>query len=137
MGKAKCGTCHFMPLFNGTFPPAFQKMETEVIGVPETISSEKIDPDMGRYNIIKVESFRHAFKIPTVRNAARTAPYMHNGVFTTLNQVLDFYNKGGGAGSGIKIDNQTLPFDKLGLTEKERNDIISFILCLNSKMNDE
>ncbi|HXB28806.1 MAG TPA: cytochrome c peroxidase, partial [Puia sp.] len=136
MGKAKCATCHFMPLFNGTLPPIFQKMETEVIGVPETISTQTIDPDMGRYNIIHVESFRHAFKIPTVRNAARTAPYMHNGVFSTLDQVLDFYNKGGGAGSGLKIDNQTLPFDKLDLSEKERKDIIEFIGSLDSKMND-
>jgi cytochrome c peroxidase len=135
MGKAKCATCHFMPLFNGTLPPAFQKMETEVIGVPETISNQKIDPDLGRYNIVQVESFRHAFKIPTVRNAARTAPYMHNGVFSTLDQVVDFYNKGGGAGLGIKIDNQTLPSDELGLTENERNDIIAFIRSLDSKMN--
>ncbi|HTB25038.1 MAG TPA: cytochrome c peroxidase, partial [Puia sp.] len=136
MGKAKCATCHFMPLFNGTLPPAFQKMEAEVIGVPETISAQIIDPDMGRYNIIHVESFRHAFKIPTVRNAARTAPYMHNGVFNNLDQVLDFYNKGGGTGAGIKIENQTLPFDKLDLTEKERKDIIEFIGSLDSKMND-
>jgi cytochrome c peroxidase len=136
MGKAKCATCHFMPLFNGNLPPAFQKMEAEVIGVPETISAQTIDPDMGRYNIIHIESFRHAFKIPTVRNAARTAPYMHNGIFSTLDQVLDFYNKGGGTGSGIKIDNQTLPFDKLDLTEKERKDIIEFIGSLDSKMND-
>ena len=135
MGKAKCATCHFMPLFNGTLPPAFQKMETEVIGVPETISNQKIDPDLGRYNIVQVESFRHAFKNPTVRNAARTAPYMHNGVFSTLDQVVDFYNKGGGAGLGIKIDNQTLPSDELGLTENERNDIIAFIRSLDSKMN--
>jgi cytochrome c peroxidase len=136
MGKAKCATCHFMPLFNGNLPPAFQKMEAEVIGVPEKISGQAIDPDLGRYNIIRVESFRHAFKIPTVRNAARTGPYMHNGVFSSLDQVLDFYNEGGGVGSGIRIDNQTLPLDKLGLTEEERKDIIAFIGSLDSKMND-
>lgn len=137
MGKAKCATCHFMPLFNGTLPPGFLKMETEVIGVPESASSQKIDPDLGRYGILKFESFRYAFKVPTVRNAALTAPYMHNGVFTSLNQVLDFYNKGGGIGMGIKLENQTLPFDKLGLSEKERTDIIAFIASLDSKMNDE
>ncbi len=136
MGKAKCATCHFVPLFNGTLPPEFQKMETEVIGVPEAISGHTLDPDLGRYNIIQIESFRHAFKIPTVRNAAITAPYMHNGVFKTLDQVLDFYNKGGGVGSGIRIENQTLPSDKLGLTEEERKEIIAFIGSLDSKMND-
>ncbi len=137
MGKAKCATCHFMPLFNGVLPPGFLKMETEVIGVPQTASSHKIDPDLGRYGVFKIESFRYAFKVPTVRNAALTPPYMHNGVFASLDQVLDFYNKGGGIGMGIKLGNQTLPFDKLDLSEKERNDIIAFIGSLNSKMNYE
>ena len=59
------------------------KTEAEVIGVPETVNSKQIDNDLGRYNIVKVESFKHAFKTPTIRNANRTEPYMHNGVFTT------------------------------------------------------
>jgi cytochrome c peroxidase len=134
MGKAKCATCHYMPLFNGTFPPRFARIETEVIGVPETMKENKIDPDLGRYAIIKVESYKHAFKTSTVRNAALTAPYMHNGVFNTLEQVLDFYNKGGGAGLGIKIENQTLPFDSLSLTQKEQGDIIAFIRSLTSRL---
>jgi cytochrome c peroxidase len=145
MGKAKCGTCHYMPLFNGTFPPRYIKTEAEVIGVPRssgvTGSSDvvgasgknEIDGDMGRFDVIKIPAFRHAFKTPTLRNAARTAPYMHNGVFTTLEQVMDFYNKGGGTGLGLKSDNQTLPFDKLDLTEKERNEVIAFIRCLDSR----
>jgi cytochrome c peroxidase len=134
MGKAKCATCHYMPLFNGSFPPRFMKIEAEVIGVPISTKNNAIDPDMGRYDVLKVASFRHAFKTPTVRNAALTSPYMHNGVFTTLEQIMDFYNKGGGAGLGIKIENQTLPFDSLSLTRKEQDDIIAFIKCLNSKM---
>jgi cytochrome c peroxidase len=131
MGKAKCGTCHYMPLFNGTFPPRFIKIETEVIGVPQLAGKNVLDSDMGRYNIVKVASFKHAFKTPTVRNASRTAPYMHNGAFATLEQVLDFYNKGGGTGLGLKMDNQTLPFDKLDLTEKESKEIIAFIKSLD------
>ena len=133
MGKAKCATCHYMPLFNGTFPPRFIKSEAEVIGVPEDLAGRRIDPDMGRYEVIKVESFRHAFKTPGLRNVARTGPYMHNGVFTSLEQVVDFYNKGGGVGLGLKIDNQTLPFDKLDLTIKERADLVAFMKCLDSK----
>ena len=58
---------------------------------------------------------------------------MHNGVFTTLEQVIDFYNKGGGTGLGLKVDNQTLPFDKLNLTKQEQYDIIAFIKSLNSR----
>lgn len=133
MGKAKCGTCHYMPLFNGTFPPRFVRIETEVIGVPQTLSGTAIDTDMGRYDIVRLDFFRHAFKTTTVRNAARTAPYMHNGVSTTLDQVVDFYNKGGGAGMGLKVDNQTLPFDKLQLSTKECNDLVAFIKTLDSK----
>ena len=132
MGKAKCATCHYMPLFNGTFPPRFMKIESEVIGVPRSIKESAIDTDMGRYNVIRTEAFKHAFKTPSVRNAVLTAPYMHNGVFTTLQQVMDFYNKGGGAGLGLKIDNQTLPSDKLNLTQKESEEIISFIKTLDS-----
>jgi cytochrome c peroxidase len=58
---------------------------------------------------------------------------MHNGVFSTLEEVMDFYNRGGGVGLGIKIPNQTLPFDKLDLSENERNEIIAFIKSLDSQ----
>jgi cytochrome c peroxidase len=133
MGKAKCGTCHYMPLFNGTFPPRFMKIESEVIGVPRSADNKQIDGDMGRYDVVKAASFKHSFKTPTLRNAARTAPYMHNGVFTTLEQVVDFYNKGGGTGLGLKIDNQTLPFDKLDLTQQQRNEIVAFMKSLDSR----
>ena len=133
MGKAKCATCHYMPLFSGAFPPRYVIIESEVIGVPQTTAEAAIDTDMGRYNILKTPAFKHAFKIPTVRNAELTAPYMHNGVFTTLQQVVDFYNKGGGAGLGLKVDNQTLAADKLNLTPKECNEVIAFIKTLNSK----
>jgi cytochrome c peroxidase len=135
MGKARCATCHYMPLFNGSFPPQYSIIESEVIGVPKTIQQTAIDTDMGRYNILKTSAFKHAFKITTVRNAARTAPYMHNGVFTTLEQVVDFYNKGGGAGLGYKVDNQTLAADKLNLSKKECGELVSFMKSLNSKMN--
>jgi len=135
MGKARCGTCHYMPLFNGSFPPQYSLIESEVIGVPENARQAAIDTDMGRYNILKTPAFKHAFKITTVRNAALTAPYMHNGVFTTLEQVVDFYNKGGGAGLGYKVDNQTLSTDKLNLTPKECNELVAFIKTLNSKMD--
>lgn len=133
MGKAKCATCHYMPLFNGTFPPRFIKIETEVIGVPLAREKKIIDGDMGRFELIKIASLKHSFKTTTIRNAARTAPYMHNGVFSTLEQVVDFYSKGGGAGLGIQTGNQTLPFDKLNLTKKESKEIISFIKSLNSQ----
>jgi cytochrome c peroxidase len=133
MGKAKCATCHYMPLFNGTLPPDFKKIDVEVIGVPKSRTLREIDEDPGRYGIIKVESQKYAFKISTVRNASLTAPYMHNGVFTTLEQVMDFYNKGGAAGLGINLENQTLPTGKLNLSDREVLDIIAFVKSLDSK----
>jgi cytochrome c peroxidase len=135
MGKGKCATCHFMPLFNGNFPPGYTTIETEVIGVPSAIGKKKIDPDLGRYDVVKFEFLKHAFKTPTVRNAAATAPYMHNGVFTSLEQVVDFYNKGGGTGLGLSVDNQTLPFDSLELTDPEQKAIVSFIKSLDSRQS--
>jgi cytochrome c peroxidase len=121
-----------MPLFNGVLPPDYIKMDAEVIGVPGNKYSKVIDTDKGRFNILNFPTLKYAFKTPTLRNAARTAPYMHNGIFSSLEDVADFYNKGGGVGSGIKIDNQTLSSEKLQLTKKEANQLIAFIETLNS-----
>jgi cytochrome c peroxidase len=136
MGKAVCGTCHFAPVFNGTVPPRFVDTESEVLGVPMTADTPRaeLDPDLGRIaNGKPAEAapfFRHSFKTPTVRNIALTAPYMHNGVYETLEEVMHFYNIGGGAGLGIELENQTLPFDHLGLNEQETQDIIAFMEAL-------
>lgn len=128
MGKAKCGTCHFMPLFNGTVPPNFDKIESEIIGVPAQVNGKIIDPDKGRYNLRKITLHKYAFRTPGIRNIALTAPYMHNGAFKTLDEVMDFYNKGGG--KAAEVENMTLPFDELKLTPKEKKQIIAFLTTL-------
>lgn len=133
MGKARCGTCHYLPLFNGALPPRYIQMEAEVIGVPKSKNSKQINPDLGTAAIQPLGFNNHAFKVTTVRNTARTAPYMHNGIYKTLEEVIDFYNNGGGAGAGIKVSNQTLPTDKLNLTIKEKKELIAFIKSLNSR----
>ncbi len=127
MGKAKCATCHFTPLFNGTVPPDFRTIETEVIGVPAVAGKKGIDGDKGKYELPKLSLYKYAFRTPTIRNAALTAPYMHNGVFKTLEEVVDFYNKGGGLSAGADLPNLTLPFDKLDLSPKEEKDIVAFM----------
>lgn len=58
---------------------------------------------------------------------------MHNGVYQTLAQVMEFYNNGGAAGLRINLPNQTLPREKLNLTETEKEDVIAFIRSLESK----
>jgi len=132
MGKAKCGTCHFTPLFSGNKPPRYYYNESEVIGVPGKNGQGKVklDTDEGRLAATAVLIHKFSFKTPTLRNIELTAPYMHNGVFGTLKEVIDFYDKGGGKGLGIAPPNQTLPFDKLDLTPKEKNDIILFLKTL-------
>jgi cytochrome c peroxidase len=131
-GKAKCASCHFIPVYNGTVPPWFNNSESEVIGVPKNAAWNNaiIDPDEGRYNLNQIEQFRYSFKTPTVRNSEKTAPYMHNGVYSTLDEVVKFYELGGGNGIGMKLEFQTLPFDNLKLTTKEKQDIINFLKTL-------
>jgi cytochrome c peroxidase len=131
-GKAKCATCHFIPLFNGTVPPTFQETEAEVIGVPKEAKwkQAEIDPDIGKMAINGIELNKYMFKTPTLRNIELTAPYMHNGVYKTLDEVMRFYNMGGGKGIGIDLANQTLPPDTLGLTQAEIQDIIAFMKTL-------
>lgn len=133
MGKAKCATCHFAPLFNGVTPPKYQESEAEVLGVPVSLADSTLDSDLGYYNVVGVDSYKHAFKIPTIRNIDKTGPYMHNGAYRTLEQVMEFYNNGGAAGLGINLPNQTLSGENLHLTEKEKEDIIAFMGSLESK----
>ncbi|HEX8504774.1 MAG TPA: cytochrome c peroxidase, partial [Hymenobacter sp.] len=133
MGKAQCGTCHYMPLFNGTVPPLYDKTESEVLGVPATADTlhPVLDADPGKFLLYGVAHQKHAFKTPTVRNAALTPPYMHNGVYQTLEQVMDFYNRGGGAGLGLAVPTQTLAEDRLHLSQAEQQALIAFIASLN------
>ncbi len=136
MGKAACGTCHFAPTFNGTVPPLYDESESEVLGVPanrDTIQPQ-LDADKGRAvsgrPIDEAEFYIHSFKTTTVRNIALTAPYMHNGVYNTLQEVVDFYNKGGGIGLGLDVPYQTLPDAPLNLTTQESADLVAFMESL-------
>ena len=131
MGKAKCGTCHYAPVFNGLTPPLYQETESEILAVPATDEqTSTLDSDPGKAKYTGVKLHQYAFKTSTVRNAALTAPYMHNGVFKTLDDVVSFYNDGGGAGRGIDLNTQTLPTEKLNLTKKEMKDIVAFLNAL-------
>jgi cytochrome c peroxidase len=132
MGKGRCGTCHFLPLFNGTMPPDFVASDPEIIGTPErpTARPMRLDPDPGIAGIDAQPVHRAAFKVPTLRNVALTAPYMHNGAFETLEEVVDFYDHGGGAGSGIDLPNQTLPADSLHLSKEEQRALVAFLKAL-------
>lgn len=131
MGKGGCGTCHFAPLFSGDTPPLYLSSDVEVIGTPASPArAGELDPDSGRAAIDHLPAHVRAFKTPTLRNVVLTAPYMHHGRFATLDEVVRFYDGGGGAGAGATIANQTLAPDPLHLTAGERAAIVAFLGAL-------
>ncbi len=132
-GKALCGSCHFFPLFNGMVPPFYADNEFEVIGVAKNKLNTQLDLDSGRYKITRNKIHLGSFKTPAIRNIEYTAPYMHNSAYTTLDEVIDFYVKGGGAGLKLNVPNQTLPFDSLQLSKLEIKQLKKFMLSLTDK----
>ncbi len=113
-GKAKCDACH-----EGI---NFTSNSYNNLGV----GSDKPDPDEGRYAVTKNAADWGAFKTPTLRDIARTAPYMHDGSIKTLEEVVDFYDKG-----GIPNKNLDEKMKKLNLTDQEKKDLVEFLKALN------
>lgn len=118
--KAKCFDCHRMEDFTTD--------DFRNIG----LYNEKELNDAGLYNITKKESDKGKFKTPGLRNIAVTAPYMHNGIFKTLEEVLDYYNDPQKFVSGA-INTDDLLKTPLGLTQQEKKDIIAFLKALTDK----
>jgi cytochrome c peroxidase len=106
VGKADCAMCH-----RG---PNFADDQFHALGITSA--------DTGRFKVTGVEADRYAFKTPTLRNVAMTAPYMHDGSVSTLREVIDFYNTGGG---GQQPKSPLLR--KLDLTEREKSDLEAFL----------
>lgn len=133
MSKAQCATCHFVPQFNGVKPP-YTNSEFEVLGTPADKNYKNLSQDLGRYTQNAAAETKNAFRTGSLRNSAKTKPYMHNGVFDTLEEVIDFYNTGGGAAHGLSVDNQTLSSDSLHLTTQEIYQIKTFIESLTENI---
>lgn len=116
--KAKCFDCHFGPDFTGD--------EFKNIGLFNNSDSLK---DFGRFVITQDSSDLGKLKVPGLRNIAITAPYMHNGQFKTLEEVIDYYDDPRQFVDGaINID--TLLQEPLNLTPQEKNDLIEFLHAL-------
>ncbi|MCX8079620.1 MAG: c-type cytochrome [Bacteroidia bacterium] len=135
MGKARCATCHFLPQFNGVKPP-YISSEFEVLGTPDKLNPHLPTSDSGRYKVNPANQTLRAHRTPSLRNITRTAPYMHNGIFKTLEEVIDFYDSGGGAGKKFNLENQTIPPDSLHLTSDEKQALIEFLKTLDEKIPD-
>lgn len=133
MGKAACATCHFAPTFAGLLPPFYNDTESEILGVWEKFDTitPTLDQDFGRGDNGKIRSevyiYDRSFKTVTLRNIKETGPYMHHGNFKNLQEVLHFYNKGGGDGVGLTVPFQTLSADPLGLSQIELNQLEAFM----------
>jgi cytochrome c peroxidase len=111
--KARCWRCH-----NG---PNFSDEQFHNTGV----SWAKEPLDLGRYEITKNESDRGKFKTPTLRGLTLTAPYMHDGSLKKLEDVVDFYNNGGGANP-----HRDPILHPLELSKEERSDLVAFLKSL-------
>jgi cytochrome c peroxidase len=117
--KNKCFDCHFGPDFTGD--------EFRNIG----LFDGKKWKDAGRFEVTKDSADLGKFKVPGLRNVAVTAPYMHNGQFRTLREVIDFYDKPETFVKGA-INTDTL-IKPIGLTEQEKVDLENFMKALTDK----
>lgn len=123
-GRTRCFECHGLPTFAN---PDFK-----IIGVPDADSSQ---PDFGRFDVTRGEGNKFAFKVPTLRNVVLNAPYMHNGRFKTLEEVLDFYAAGGGPGVGFKDAKVDDKIHSYTITAEEKKDLIAFLCALTDESN--
>ena len=113
-GKARCILCH-----NG---PNFTDNQFHNLGVPQVGPMKE---DLGRFAVSRAEKDRGAFNTPTLRSITETAPYMHDGAFKTLEEVVEFMDQGGGSNPNLS------PLVKpLNLTAEEKSDLVAFLKAL-------
>jgi len=116
-GKASCFACH-----SGSHLTDFQFHNIGVNGAEAA-------PDVGRIAVSKAKRDHGAFRTPTVRNLSLTFPYMHDGSLKTLEDVVEFYDKGGNAPH--RFDFEIKP---LGLTTEEKSALVAFLRALDGDM---
>jgi cytochrome c peroxidase len=114
--KAKCDQCHEGANFTLN---AYANLG---------VGTDKPDPDVGRYAVTKDPRDWGAFKTPTLREIEHTAPYMHDGSLKTLEEVVEFYDKG-----GIKNKNLDEKIKPLHLTYQDKKDLVAFLKALSGE----
>lgn len=120
-GKAACSTCHV--------PPLFIDNRFHALGVPQA-GGPADDP--GRFAVTGDEADRGVFRTPTLRNVSLTAPYMHNGVLPTLDDVIAFYDAGGGPVPGRPGP----AIGPLHLSPAERKALVAYLMSLTDPAGD-
>lgn len=111
--KSNCTACHMGANFTD------EKYHNLGVGM------EKSEPDLGRYEVTKVEADKGAFKTPTLRNVEFSAPYMHDGSQATLEEVIEWYAKGGHPNPHLSEKVR-----KLDLTKQDKADLVAFMKAL-------
>ena len=137
-GKAGCIACHNGPNFtdsgfyniglkrNVEFDkPEFRKILAFDAKRMKLDHPEKVNDDPGRYLVTKNKADWKKFKTPTLRNLADTAPYMHDGRYQTLDEVIDHFNRG-----GDNVKNKDTRIKPLGLSNAEKTDLKAFLQSL-------
>lgn len=114
--KANCAACHSGPNFTDN---GFHNLGLAAFG--------KENPDVGRFAQKPIASMKGAFKTPTVRESANTAPYFHDGSANTLEELVAFYAKG-----GIVKTNQSKSMKELSLSKEETGQLVAFMNALSS-----
>jgi cytochrome c peroxidase len=114
--KTNCIACHKGPNF------------TDELFHNSGVGMDLEKPDLGRFIETKNDTDLGKFKTPTLRDIARTSPYMHNGTLRSLREVIDFYDKG-----GIVNDNLSIHIKPLNLTEEEKGNLIDFLRSLTGE----
>jgi cytochrome c peroxidase len=114
--KAKCDQCHEGANFTLN---AYANLG---------VGADKPEPDVGRYAVTKDPRDWGVFKTPTLREIEHTAPYMHDGSLQTLQEVVDFYDKG-----GIKNKNLDEKIKPLHLTDQDKQDLLAFLKALSGE----
>lgn len=129
---ANCAECH-----NG---PMFSNFEFRVTGVPQEGIGKSVipDDDTGREEATLDLTDRYAFRVPSLRNVGLTAPYMHDGVFQTLEEVVRFYNQGARPRhpdvSELELDPAVR--EPLGLSDRDIRAVVAFLRSLNDSGNE-
>ncbi len=121
--KGNCAVCHSI----GEKDALFSDNKYHNIGVG--VRNEQ-PTDLGRFSVTQNPADRGAFKTPSLRNIALTAPYMHDGSLRTLKEVIDFYVGGGNSNATLDKEIHTLDF----LTGQERKDLQAFLESLTGTM---
>jgi cytochrome c peroxidase len=115
-GKANCTRCHVGSNFSDS--------DFHNLGV----GMDKPKPDLGRFQVTKEEKDKGAFKTPTVRDITKTFPYMHDGSEKSLEEVVEFYDKGGSPNPHLDAK-----IVKLNLSPQEKADLVAFLKALDSE----